>query len=140
MELARVLVVQPNVHYARVITAALQAAGWTAFHTESGRAALRVCAAQPIDAVLVELDLEDIDGLELVAAIRSLARPPRVFLCSRVPQVATWDEATRASLAVESVLLLPARPEEIVRALEPTRALRPTSEPPPREADTDFLV
>ncbi len=122
MEYPSVLVVQPDVHFAKLITAALQAAGWTVFHTEGGRAARHELVSTTMDAALIDIDLEDMDGLELLAVVNRLPSPPKVLLCSRLPQVGSWDLRAREALGVAGVLVLPARPEEIVRALEPMRA------------------
>jgi DNA-binding NarL/FixJ family response regulator len=43
-------------------------------------AALVLAGAQPIDVVVLDLHMPRGDGLELIAAFRALARPPRVLV------------------------------------------------------------
>ena len=69
--MARVLVVDDQPEVRRVMLRLLQRAGHTIAEADGGAEGLRQVAAQPVDLVVTDLFMPDMDGLEF---IRELAR------------------------------------------------------------------
>lgn len=74
MSPATVLLIDPSARTAAAIQAALQAAGYAVLHTPAGKQGLILAWRDLPDAILLDLDLPDIDSLEV---IRKLRRDPR---------------------------------------------------------------
>ena len=112
-----ILIVEPNVHFAHVLTAGLEEAGWSVQHTRSGRRALSMCAIAPPDLVVTEVSLDDLDGFELLESIHALPSAPPAIICTHMPGASTWDQHTLASLGVKACIVRPVRLEVITRAI-----------------------
>lgn len=72
MNSPRILVIDDNAITRKLVRATLQGEDCTVLEAENGGAALDIMANHDVDLVLQDLVLPDIDGLELVAALRSL--------------------------------------------------------------------
>ena len=92
----KVLLVEPEVKTAAFIRQALVQAGYQVLHTPSGKESLIHAWRDQPDAIVLELNLPDIDGLEVVTKLRRdqrTARKPIFGLTSR-----TGPEEMRAGL------------------------------------------
>ncbi|MBN8920605.1 MAG: response regulator, partial [Rhizobiales bacterium] len=69
----RVLVVDDDPEVVSLIGKLLQAAGHTAVPASDSRAALRILDETPIDLVIADIFMPDMDGLETVAAFKRQA-------------------------------------------------------------------
>lgn len=79
----RVLVVEDDPQLVRALTINLQARSYDVLSAADGDTALRVAAAHKPDAVLLDLGLPDMDGVEVVKAIRAWSRMPILVLSAR---------------------------------------------------------
>jgi len=79
----RVLVVDDDPNIRRVLGVALRARGYDAVSTEDGTGALKQAAATHPDVVVLDLGLPDIDGMQVLAALRSQTRAPIIILSGR---------------------------------------------------------
>lgn len=79
----RVLVVddEPQIH--RFLKPALVASGHEVECVEDGAAAIRMAATWAPDVILLDLGLPDVDGKEVVRAVREWSRTPIVVLSAR---------------------------------------------------------
>ena len=70
---SRAILVVDDVRFTRLtLTRMLQRIGCTAVHeAEDGEAALKVLDVQPVDCVISDLDMPNVNGLQLLKAIRS---------------------------------------------------------------------
>ena len=68
-----VLIVEDNPITRKFVRVVLSAEGIDVFEAESGEDALAIARSQPLDLVLQDLTLSDIDGFELVRRLRELA-------------------------------------------------------------------
>jgi CheY-like chemotaxis protein len=66
----RILIVDDEPTNQRVLHQAVSAFGHDATVAESGEAALELCAGQPFDAILMDLHMPRMSGLEAVQALR----------------------------------------------------------------------
>jgi len=69
--------------------------GHRALEAADGAAGLALLAARPVDAVLLDLRMPGLDGLEVLRRIQAGARPPPVTVLTAVPTAANTIEAMR---------------------------------------------
>ena len=67
---ARILYVEDNYQNMRLVRKILNHAGYEMLEAEDGLTALEVVASQSMDLILLDINLPDIDGLEVLARIR----------------------------------------------------------------------
>lgn len=79
----RILCIDDEPAILRLLTVVLASDGHEVVTATSGREALAIVGRGEIDAVLLDLGLPDRDGLELIAAIRSLAPAPILVVSAR---------------------------------------------------------
>lgn len=76
----RVLLVDDDSTLRRVLRLALTGLGFQIVEAGSGEAALALLRAGPYDAVLLDIDMPGIDGIETCKEIRKLSRRPAVVM------------------------------------------------------------
>jgi two-component system KDP operon response regulator KdpE len=80
---ARVLVVEDQPQLLRALGINLRARQYEVLTAATGRDALTTAAASPPDAVILDLGLPDVDGVEVIATLRSWSRSPIIVLSGR---------------------------------------------------------
>jgi two-component system KDP operon response regulator KdpE len=80
---AHVLVVDDEPAIRRLLRTSLDLEGYRVSEAETGTAALARLAGDPPDVVLLDLGLPDMDGLEVIRAIRARSPVPIVVLSAR---------------------------------------------------------
>lgn len=80
---ARIVIVEDEREISRFLEAALIAQDYSVDTVSSGRDALKLSAAQPPDAVILDLGLPDIDGKEVIRKLREWSRVPVIVLSAR---------------------------------------------------------
>ncbi|MHB1217273.1 MAG: response regulator [Alphaproteobacteria bacterium] len=81
--LGRVLVVDDEKPIRRLLRTALSAEGYDVIEAEDGNAALVAAAKQKPDAVLLDLGLPDLDGIEVLGRLREWSPVPVLVLTAR---------------------------------------------------------
>lgn len=79
----RLLLVDDEPQIVRALTPALQAAGYAVETAATGEAALRQLAAEPCDAIILDLGLPDLDGKAVIARVREWSDAPIIVLSAR---------------------------------------------------------
>jgi two-component system, OmpR family, KDP operon response regulator KdpE len=79
----RVLVVDDDPHILRAIRIHLTTSGYAVSTAQTGRAALRAGAAEPLDLVLLDLGLPDLDGTVVIGELRRWSSVPIIVLSAR---------------------------------------------------------
>lgn len=80
-----ILVVDDCAGSRRVICTVLRAANFTCLEAEHGRAALDILKSAPVDLLVTDLQMPEMDGFALISALSSLPedrRPRHVVVCS----------------------------------------------------------
>lgn len=113
----RVLVVEDEQALAQVLAIRLEAAGFEVELAANGLEGLRRAIAGPLDALLLDVRLPDLDGLELHARLRS--HPARVELPVVFLSANVQDSARQRALGqgAHAYLTKPYDPREVVAAL-----------------------
>jgi two-component system KDP operon response regulator KdpE len=78
-----VLVVEDEAAMSRALRINLRARGYEVATTRTGREALAEASAHPPDAVILDLGLPDLDGVEVIRELRGWSRAPVVVLSGR---------------------------------------------------------
>ena len=84
--MSAVLVVDDDPALVRALTINLRARGYEVHAAATGAGALRLAAAHPPDAVVLDLGLPDLDGSEVIAGLRGWTDVPILVLSAREQQ------------------------------------------------------
>jgi DNA-binding response OmpR family regulator/anti-sigma regulatory factor (Ser/Thr protein kinase) len=95
----RVLVCEDDPFVATILAEQMSDAGFEGVPVGSVREALRVAASEPVDAVLVDLNLPDGDGISMIRELRSLEKT------RLVPIVVVSAEAERGKADARAAML-----------------------------------
>jgi two-component system, OmpR family, KDP operon response regulator KdpE len=79
----RILVVEDQPELQRALRINLRARQYDVLAARNGREALALAASQPPDAVILDLGLPDIDGVEVIVELRRWYRAPIIVLSGR---------------------------------------------------------
>jgi len=79
----RLLLVDDEPQIVRALTPALQIAGYDVQVATTGKAALSQLAAEPCDAIILDLGLPDLDGKEVILRVREWSDSPIIVLSAR---------------------------------------------------------
>ena len=108
---SRVLVVEDEAKLAALLCDYLRAAGYESRVAEDGPAALRAFAAEPPAAVLLDLNLPGLDGMEVCRQIRRDSAVPILMLTARVDEI---DRIVGLEIGADDYLCKPYSPREVV--------------------------
>ncbi|HEY1779865.1 MAG TPA: response regulator transcription factor [Roseiarcus sp.] len=79
----RILIVDDEPQILRLLTVALNAAGYESFTAESGAAALKLAATGAPDLIVLDLGLPDRDGKDVLREVRLFSDAPVIILSAR---------------------------------------------------------
>jgi DNA-binding NtrC family response regulator len=80
--MARILVIDDEAAIRRVLLVALRLKGHEVIEAPTGKSALRVHLETPADLVITDINMPDIDGLEVINALRREDPRPKVIVMS----------------------------------------------------------
>ncbi len=109
--MTRVLVIDDSPLVREAAVVALELAGWAVAAAEDGEAGLAAAVAQPPDAILLDVELPGIDGMETLRRLRADSRTaavPVAFLTASAD-----DQAVRASLLSAGAQAVIAKPFQL---------------------------
>jgi two-component system copper resistance phosphate regulon response regulator CusR len=78
----RVLFVEDDKRTAETVQAFLRSSGFVVDWVDGGRRAIAECSVIPYDAVILDLGLPDVDGVEVCRQLRTLRAPPRILMAT----------------------------------------------------------
>ena len=107
----RVLVVEDEVKLAALLCDYLRAAGYEPRVAEDGPGALQALAAEPAAAVLLDLNLPGLDGIEVCRQIRRDSDVPILMLTARADEI---DRIVGLEVGADDYLCKPYSPREVV--------------------------
>ncbi len=103
----RVLVVEDNERNRRLVLAVLEAAGMDAETATTGGEALERCAEGGLDVVLLDIQLPDLDGVEVLHHLRDDPRAPSVPVIALTAFAMQGDEDRFRSAGFDGYLTKP---------------------------------
>ncbi len=106
-----ILVVDDEKHIRDVVQYALEKEGFVVALAEDGAAALLRHASGGIDAVVLDVSMPGLDGLETCRRLRTRARTPLLFLSARGDEI---DRVLGLELGGDDYLVKPFSPRELV--------------------------
>ncbi|MCA9544199.1 MAG: response regulator transcription factor, partial [Myxococcales bacterium] len=110
--MAHILLVDDDPHIREVVRFALQAAGHTVHEAVDGQDALDRFAAQPADAVVLDIMMPELDGLEVCRRLRTRSsQVPILFLSSKDDE---FDRVLGLELGADDYVTKPFSPRELV--------------------------
>ncbi len=132
--MARVLIIDDDKFAREAAQILLRAKGYDVAVAENGKAGIAAVKAEPFDVAIVDLFMPDMDGLNVMQAIRKLN--PNIPLiaasgfmfASAPPQMPGFD-AMAADSGASFTLYKPFRPHEVICAVE--HALQQTRDKTP---------
>ncbi len=122
---ARVLVVDDEPAILRAVRINLERHGYQVATAETGEQALDLAARHPVDLIVLDLGLPDLDGLEVVRQIRARTSTPIIILSVRE---AERDKVKALDVGADDYLTKPFGVEELLARIRV--ALRHAARPP----------
>ncbi|MFQ3566519.1 MAG: response regulator transcription factor [Aggregatilineales bacterium] len=107
----QILVVEDDIDTAEVVTALLETAGYQAVVVGSGQLALDEIQASPPDLVLLDINLPDMSGLEVLREVRANSLLPMIIISGRT---GGSDKVKAFDLGADHYLAKPFANEELM--------------------------
>ncbi len=115
---ARVLVAEDNAINQKVAAAILANLGCRTEVAGNGREAVSLVEMVPFDAVLMDIQMPEMDGYEATAQIRRLSRRGRVPIIAMTARAMKGERERCLAAGMDDYIAKPVKPEEIEAALE----------------------
>jgi DNA-binding response OmpR family regulator len=128
-----VLIVDDEPQLLRALAVNLRARGYAVHQAVDGNQALRTAADARPDAVILDLGLPDLDGVEVVRGLRGWSQMPIIEIVSVLASSEHEDEAGERVAVLRVATIDPKQVVESLRAAE-YRILWPPVEPEQRPA------
>jgi len=110
----RILLVEDDPRLAEMLTEYLSQAGFRVTHAPTGGAAMEHIAAAEIDAVILDLMLPDMDGLDVCRKLRATSDVPVLMLTARGDAI---DRIVGLEIGADDYLPKPFEPRELLARL-----------------------
>lgn len=107
----RILIVDDEPRYVRLITVNLVASGYEALTARDGRSAVELAAAQRPDLILLDIGLPVMDGLEACRRIREFSEAPIIMLTAKAGEA---DKVRGLDAGADDYLTKPFGPAELL--------------------------
>ena len=107
----QILIVEDDEDTAEVVCTLLNEAGYNAVSVDRGEAALTEIASQSPDLVLLDLNLPDINGLEVLKQVRERSFLPMIVLSGFARE---RDKVNALEAGADDYLAKPFSPDELV--------------------------
>ncbi len=125
MSETRILLVDDDPHLREMLGYALRREGYRVSEAGDGAEALRSFADQPVDLVVLDIMMPELDGLQVCRELRRSSRVPIVFLSSKAEEL---DRVLGLELGGDDYVTKPFSPRELISRV---RAVLRRSQAPP---------
>jgi two-component system KDP operon response regulator KdpE len=110
----RILIVEDEPALLRALRIDLRARGYAVATAATGRDALGQASREPPDAVLLDLGLPDLDGIEVIGALREWSSAPIIVLSGRTT---AQDKIGALDAGADDYVLKPFAMDELLARL-----------------------
>lgn len=107
----RVLIVDDEPRYVRLISVNLDASGYESLAARDGKSAVELAAAQRPDLVLLDIGLPVMDGLETCRRIREFSQAPIIMLTAKAGEA---DKVAGLDAGADDYITKPFGPAELL--------------------------
>lgn len=114
-----ILIMEDEINVAKGLKLILGEAGFEVDWAENGRQALELCHCKTYDLMLADLILPDVDGLDIIKAVRQQCPGTRIIVITGYATVASAVDAMK--LGALDYLEKPFTEEEIMAAINAVR-------------------
>jgi two-component system OmpR family response regulator len=135
--MATILVVDDEANIRDVVQYALEREGHRVVLAADGRQALARVAAEPVDLVLLDILMPELDGLAVCRRLRAERPLPIIFLSSRGEEV---DRVLGLDLGGDDYVTKPFSPRELVARVNAVLRRSPGAAPPPERLSSGRLA
>ncbi|MBL8698686.1 MAG: response regulator transcription factor [Alphaproteobacteria bacterium] len=111
----RILIIDDDKRLATMVVEYLAAAGYTVEHRLDGTQGLALATRQPVDAVVLDVMLPDLDGFEVCRRLRAVSDVPILMLTARGDDT---DRIVGLELGADDYLPKPFNPRELLARLK----------------------
>jgi response regulator RpfG family c-di-GMP phosphodiesterase len=126
----RILVVDDNDDFRTVLSMSLQSKGYAISQAASGKEAALTLAAQSFDAILSDIEMPDLNGIQLLALLSTIKCPSPVLLMTGHEPTGYLEDAKKHGVA--GFLLKPFSTQFLIERLEKVLSgFRPDVNAPP---------
>ncbi|MFD6757872.1 response regulator [Streptomyces roseolus] len=133
--MTRVLVVEDDAQLARALVINLQARKYSVDAAPDGATALRLVASERPDMILLDLGLPDMDGVDVIKALRGWSRAPVLVLSARS---GSEDKVRALDSGADDYMTKPFSMDELLARVR--AATRRTEEAPTRPLTTSLVT
>ncbi len=134
MSTQQLLMIEDDARLAAMVGEYLTQSGFAVAHAEDGESGLAALQGRPVDMVLLDLMLPDIDGLEVCRRIRALpgelARVPVLMLTAKGDPM---DRIVGLELGADDYLPKPFEPRELLARIRAVLRRHQSGAPPERQ-------
>ncbi|MEQ8823474.1 MAG: response regulator transcription factor [Filomicrobium sp.] len=109
------LLIEDDERLAKMVVDYLEASGFRVRHAATGQAGLQTHEQHPSDAIILDLMLPDMDGLDVCRSIRATAQTPILMLTARGEAM---DRIIGLELGADDYLPKPFEPRELLARLK----------------------
>lgn len=110
----RILLIEDDPRLARMVEDYLAGAGFRVTHVAAGRGGLTLAQRESFDAIVLDLMLPDMDGLEVCRELRAKAQTPILMLTARGDAM---DRIVGLEMGADDYLPKPFEPRELLARL-----------------------
>ncbi len=107
----KILVVDDEIKIVKLVRTYLEGSGFDVVTASEGKEALAVFNSQPLDLIVLDLMLPEIDGLDVARGIRRKSDVPIIMLTARVEET---DIIVGLELGADDYVVKPFSPRELV--------------------------
>ena len=135
--MTRVLVVDDEPGLLRALGINLRARGYEVDLAADGTTALALASREPPDAVVLDLGLPDIDGVEVIEGLRGWTEAPIIVLSARTEE---QDKVVALDCGADDYVVKPFGMDELLARLRAALRRRPANEDAPLVETPAFSV
>jgi two-component system response regulator BaeR len=108
---ARILIVEDDVKIAALLTDYMDAAGMASVSVGDGRSAVNYVRANPVDLMVLDLMLPELDGIGVCREVRTFSQVPIIMLTARIDEI---DRLLGLETGADDYVCKPFSPREVV--------------------------